>query len=196
MPKHDATLTTPPLILAAPTEDKASSPERPPFWSVSATALLKQLGTTPQGLSGSEAHQRLARASANGLNARRHTPAWRLLLAQFQSPIILILLFATGLSFFVHDQVGAVIILSIVLVSGLLGFWQEHGAADAVEKLLALVQVTATVMRDGKPTVMPAAEVVVGDVLLLVAGGSIPGDRLLLESKDLCVNEANGFANA
>lgn len=161
------------------------------FWHTPTETLLKQLATTPQGLSDAEARQRLLRSRANQLRAHRHSPAWRLLLSQFESPIILILLFATGLSFFVHDHGGALIILSIVLISGLLGFWQEHGAANAVEKLLALVQVTATVLRDGKPSPVPADEVVPGDVIMLTAGDSIPGDCLLLEEKDLYVNEAS-----
>ncbi len=151
--------------------------------------LLQQLNAAPGGISSAQAQER--RANSAVLNAQRSSPAWRLLLKQFQSPIILILLFATGLSFFLGDHVGAIIILSIVLVSGLLGFWQERGAADAVEKLLALVQVTASVLRDGKPTSVPLSEVVTGDVVVLAAGDSIPGDCALLESKDLYVNEAS-----
>lgn len=110
------------------------------FWHTPIETLLE---TTSRGLSGTEAKARLTQTVNNGLNKRRASPAWKLLLSQFESPIILILLFATGLSFFVHDHSGALIILSIVLISGLLGFWQEYGAANAVEKLLALVRVTA-----------------------------------------------------
>ncbi|MEO6906264.1 MAG: HAD-IC family P-type ATPase, partial [Abditibacteriaceae bacterium] len=161
------------------------------FWHTPTDTLLKDLGTTSQGLSSAEAEARLPQTVANGLSTRHHSSAWRLLLAQFQSPIILILLFATGLSFFVHDHVGAVIILTIVLISGLLGFWQENGAANAVEKLLALVQVTTAVLRDGKKIEVPMAQVVSGDVIVLGAGDSIPGDSLILESKDLNINEAS-----
>jgi Mg2+-importing ATPase len=161
------------------------------FWHTPAGTLLQQLRTTSRGLSDAEAQARLAQTVNNGLSKRHHSPAWRLLLSQFESPIILILLFATGLSFFVHDHSGALIILSIVLISGLLGFWQEYGAANAVEKLLALVRVTATVLRDGKPARVPADEVAPGDIITLAAGDSIPGDCLLLEANDLYVNEAS-----
>lgn len=159
------------------------------FWSVPPEVLLTQLESATGGLSEAQAQQR--RTLDDGLNARSHSSMGRLLLAQFQSPIILILLFATGLSFFVHDHVGALIILSIVVISGLLGFWQERGAADAVEKLLALVQVTASVLRDGKPISVAVNEVVRGDVVVLAAGDSVPGDGRLLESKDLYVNESS-----
>ena len=114
----------------------------------------------------------------------------RLLLAQFKSPLILILLFATGLSFFLHDPVNALIILTIVLVSGLLGFWQEHSATNAVEQLLAMVQIKATVLRDGDPHEIPVEEIVPGDIVILNAGDIAPGDCLVDESKDLFVDEA------
>ena len=94
---------------------------------------------------------RLTRYGADLLKPKKKSDALTLLLSQFKSPLILILLFATGLSFFLHDPINALIILTIVLVSGLLGFWQEHSATNAVAKLLAVVQIKATVLRDGSP---------------------------------------------
>jgi Mg2+-importing ATPase len=87
--------------------------------------------------------------------------------------------------------VDATIILVIILVSSLLGFWQERGATNAVEKLLAVVQTKATVLRDGDQKEIPVEGIVPGDVVLLSAGDLIPGDCLVLESKDLFVNEAS-----
>jgi len=112
------------------------------------------------------------------------------LLGQFKSPLILILLFAAGLSFFLHDSADALIILAIVLASGVLGFWQERGAAHAVDALLTVVQTKATVLRDGAQREIPVAEVVPGDIVVLSAGKSVPGDSLVLESKDLFLDEA------
>jgi Mg2+-importing ATPase len=160
------------------------------FWSVSATEMLQQLGTAREGLSGEEARQRLARYGSNLLKPQKRSNVLTLLLAQFKSPLILILLFATGLSFFLHDPLNALIILTIVLVSGLLGFWQEHSATNAVEKLLAMVQIKATALRDGSPHEIPVEEIVPGDILILNAGDIVPGDCLVDESKDLFVDEA------
>ena len=112
------------------------------------------------------------------------------LLVQFKSPIILILLAVTGLSFFLHAPVDAFIILTIVLVSGLLGFWQERSATNAVEKLLAIVQITVAVRRDGGPKDIPVEEIVPGDIVILNAGDVVPGDCLVQESTDLFVDEA------
>ena len=160
------------------------------FWSVPADEIFKELQTTPQGLSPREAQERLARHGSNLLKPRKRTDALTLLLSQFKSPIILILLFAVGLSFLLHDSADALIILIIVLVSGLLGFWQERGAVNAVERLLAIVQIKATVIRQGDPKEVPVEEIVPGDIVVLNAGDVIPGDCLILESKDLFVDEA------
>ena len=162
----------------------------PAFWSISAIEMFQKLETAKEGLTGDEARQRLARYGANLLKPQKRSDALTLLLAQFKSPIILILFFATGLSFFLRDPVDAFIILSIVLVSGLLGFWQERGASNAVEKLLSIVQIKAAVLRDGSSKEIPVKEIVPGDIVILNAGDIIPGDCLVLESKDLFIDEA------
>jgi len=160
------------------------------FWSLSREQVLQQTHSTTAGLSRQDAKQRLSEYGANSLKQKHKSSTWMLLLNQFKSPIILILIFAAVLSIFVQDAADAIIILIIVLISGLLGFWQERGASNAVEKLLALVQVKATVLRDGQSQEIPNESVVPGDIVLLCAGKNIPGDCLVLESKDLSVAEA------
>ncbi len=160
------------------------------FWSVPPFELLRELQTTPQGLGSNEAQQRLFRYGSNLLKPKKKSDALTLLLAQFKSPIILILIFAAGLSFFLRNPIDAVIILVIVLVSGFLGFWQERGAVNAVEKLLAIVQIKAIVVRNGDSKEVPIEDVVPGDIVIIEASDVIPGDCLLLESKDLFVDEA------
>jgi Mg2+-importing ATPase len=160
------------------------------FWSVPSLELLQQLQTTPEGLMSDEVQRRLLRYGSNLLKPKKKSDALTLLLAQFKSPIILILIFAAGLSFFLHNPIDAVIILVIVLVSGFLGFWQERGAVNAVEKLYAIVQITTTVVRNGDSKEVPIEEVVPGDIVFIKASDVIPGDCLLLESKDLFVDEA------
>lgn len=161
-----------------------------PFWSISSTELLNKLQATPGGLTTNEAKKRFTNYGANRLKPQKRSDAFTLLVAQFKSPIILILLFATGLSLFLHNMVDASIILAIVIISGLLGFWQEHGASNAVAKLLAIVQIKAAVFRDGNQQEIPIEEVMPGDIVILNAGDIVPGDCLLLESKDLFVDEA------
>ncbi len=152
---------------------------------------LQKLQTTPQGLTDDEARQRLERYGHNLLKPKKKSNTLVLLSAQFKSPIILILIFAAVLAGFLEDYVDALIILGIVIVSGLLGFWQERGASNAVEKLLAMVQIKATAIRDGSSKEIPIEEIVPGDIVILKAGDTIPGDCLILESKDVFVNEAS-----
>ncbi|MCX7099081.1 MAG: magnesium-translocating P-type ATPase [Methylococcales bacterium] len=162
----------------------------PAFWSMALDQLLEQLQTTAQGLGGLEASKRLKQYGGNRLNGKTKTGHLRLFLAQFKSSIILILLFATGLSFFLNEPIDALIILTIVLVSGILGFWQEKGAANAVEKLLALVQIKATAIRDNSPCEISVYDVVPGDVLKLQAGDIIPADCLVISADHLFIDEA------
>ena len=155
------------------------------FWNLPIEQVLDRLKSRVQGLSRQEAQQRLSEYGANSLKQTRSSNPLVLLLNQFKSPIILILMVAAILSGFLGDVIDTVIILTIVLISGLLGFWQERGATDAVAKLLALVQVKATVLRDGQSQEIPNEDVVPGDIVVLTAGDSIPGDCLVLASKDL-----------
>src|SRR6266700_3898759 len=162
----------------------------PAFWSLSPDETLQQLQTPKEGLTNGEARQRLARYGANLLKPPKRSDVFTLLFAQFKSPLILILFFATGLSFFLGEPVDAFIILAIILVSGLLGFWQERGASNAVEKLLSIVRIKAAVLRDGRVKEIPVEEIVPGDIVVLNAGDIVPGDCLVQESKDLFVDEA------
>jgi Mg2+-importing ATPase len=160
------------------------------FWSLQVPELMSRLGAKPEGLTSEEARTRLQKYGLNLLRPKKKTDLLTLLLSQFKSPIIIILLFAAVLAFFLGDKTDAIIIFVIISISSLLGFWQERGATNAVEKLLALVQIKAAVFRDGNQVEIPVEEVVPGDIVVLNAGDVIPGDCAILESKDLFVGEA------
>ena len=162
----------------------------PTFWNISADEMLQKLQSAKDGLSSDEAQQRLEQYGVNLLKPRKRKDALALLLVQFGNPIILILLFATVLSFFLHDRVDSVIILSIVIISGMLGFWQEYSASNAIEKLLSIVQVKTEALRDGSSKEILAEEIVPGDIVNLGTGDIIPGDSLILESHELFVDES------
>jgi Mg2+-importing ATPase len=152
--------------------------------------MVQRLQTTAQGLSSDDAKQRLASCGANLLKPKKRSDSPTILLSQFKSPIILILIIAAGLSIFLGEKVNATIILTIVIISSLLSFWQERRATKAVQKLLSIVQIKVAVLRGGSQKEIPLEEVVPGDVVVIGAGDLIPGDCLILESKDLFVDEA------
>jgi P-type Mg2+ transporter len=160
------------------------------FWSSTAPEILQALQVTADGLTTKDVTRRVQEYGANRLKPKKHSDTFTILIGQFKSPIILILLVATGLSLFLHNLVDASIILTIVVMSGLLGFWQEHSASNAIEKLLAIVQIKASVLRNGKEQEIPVEEIVPGDIIILNAGDIVPADCLLLESKDIFVDEA------
>lgn len=158
-----------------------------PFWSTETVHLLQKLESSVEGLTQLEAGARLARSSA----LKPHRPsALSLLWDQFKSPIIILLFCSAILSYALDDKTNACIIFGILVASGLLGFWQEWGAADAVARLMGMIATKATVARDGREQEVPLAEIVSGDVIRLRAGAVIPGDCRLLESRDLYLNEA------
>jgi Mg2+-importing ATPase len=160
------------------------------YWSQPLDNLLETVRGTLAGLGSDEAQQRLAQVGPNVLKTKEKVTAVGLFLNQFKSPIILILLFATGVSAVVGDWVDAVIILAIVFISAGLSFYQEYNAGNAAEKLRAQVKIQTTVLRDGQPQSIPAEEIVPGDVVLLSAGSLIPADGVVLEAKDFFVNQA------
>jgi P-type Mg2+ transporter len=160
------------------------------FWSIPEEELLRRLGTTPQGLQDGEARQRIVKYGPNLIKPTKRAGAVTIFLSQFKSPIIIILVIAAIVAAFLGDTTDAIIILTIVFLSGLLGFWQERGAANAMKKLLSIVMVKTPVLRGGKSQDVSVEEVVPGDIVLLSAGSTIPGDCRILESSDLFVDES------
>lgn len=160
------------------------------FWHLSKEDALVRLSSNPDGLSNSEATQRLKKYGPNAIKVNANASTIFLLLLQFKSPITLLLIIAALLSAVLGDVTDAFIILVIIMISSFLGFWQEKGAANAVSKLLKMVQLHCSVIRDKEIKEIPIEELVPGDLVFLSAGDIVPGDALLLESHELFVDEA------
>jgi Mg2+-importing ATPase len=160
------------------------------FWQLTQDDALHLLDTTATGLSSSQAIERLKQYGTNTLKKAGKFNNLILLLSQFKSPVTLLLIAAALLSAGLGDMADTLIIMGIVLVSSILGFWQERGAAGAVNELLKMVQLHCTVLRDEKKTELEVTGVVPGDVICLSAGDIVPADCLLIESEALFVDEA------
>ena len=160
------------------------------FWNLKDEDALKELTCAEGGLSSGEAAIRLKQYGLNTLKARSHSSSFILFLLQFKSPLTILLIIAALLAMGLGDFTNAIIILFIIMVSSILSFWQEKGAANAVAELLKMVQIKCSIVRDGKKEELPVAQVVPGDIIVLNAGDVIPGDSLLLESKELYIDEA------
>jgi len=166
-----------------------TAPE-PGFWHLSKEDAFSKLSCSQKGLDNTEAAQRLKTYGPNTIKNNARSSALLLFLSQFKSPVTLLLIIAALLSAALGDVTDTIIILVIVLISSLLGFWQEKGAADAVRELLKMVQLHCTVMRNGTSKEIPSEDVVPGDIIVLSAGDIIPGDSLIIESQELFVDEA------
>lgn len=161
------------------------------FWHLSSSEVLNTLqSNSNNGLSNEEAKQRLKQHAASILKVKKHPSMLRLFLSQFNNPLIFLLLFCAALSLVLYDNTDALIIFGIIVISAFLTFFQEKSALDAVDKLLQLVQIKATVLRDQVKKEIPVEEVIPGDIIYLSAGDVIPGDCYILESNNLFVDEA------
>ena len=161
-----------------------------PFWSAPIETVLADLMARPDGLTQIEADQRRLRFGPNRSSDLKKVTPFGLLLNQFRSPLVILLLFAMMLSLFLGETTDGVIVLAIVLGSALLGFWQEYRAGNAVARLLAVIQTTVTTLRDGREVDLPHDALVPGDVIVLAAGAAVPADCRILRSTDLFVDES------
>jgi magnesium-transporting ATPase (P-type) len=168
-------------------------------WLADPAAVAGRLATDMSaGLTAEEAAERLARVGPNRLDATPPVPTWRKLLAQFQDPLVLLLIGAVGISlvmWMVEGAVGvpyeAVVIAVILVANAVLGYVQEARAEQAVEALQRMAASTSSVIRDGVGQRVPAEDVVPGDVLVLAEGDAVSADARLVEAASLMVAEAS-----
>jgi Ca2+-transporting ATPase len=152
-----------------------------------ATALGTHAGV---GLSPGVAAQRLLEVGPNELVEKRQRQAWRLLVDQFTSPMIVVLFGAAVITALVGDLKDTAVILAIVVFNGIVGFVQEHRAEQAMDALKRMSSPEARIVRDGEARLVPAREIVPGDVVLLEQGDIVTADLRLVEAPALRVDEA------
>jgi Ca2+-transporting ATPase len=153
-------------------------------------AVLARLHTSMQGLTAAEAQHRLGTYGPNVLTQAGRRSALGMFLLQFKDFMVLVLMVAAAISGLIGEVGDTIAIIAILVLNAVIGFVQEYRAERAMEALRAMAAPTATVLRDGNTLVIPAAEVVPGDVVLLEAGGIVPADLRLIESAHLRVEEA------
>lgn len=160
------------------------------YWACPPEQLLVMLGAKRSGLSSVEAKERLLATGPNSLVDPTGRNAIAIFARQFRSPLVLILIFAAGISALVGEGNEAIIISTIVLVSCILSFTQEYGASRAVEALKQVVARKTIALRDGRQTDVLATDIVPGDIICLSAGNLIPADAIVIDSSDLNVSES------
>jgi P-type Mg2+ transporter len=160
------------------------------YWAQDSAANLAALGTAASGLSEEEAASRLKAAGPNLIHPSQKAGVARLFLRQYESPLVLILIFGALISLSVREWVDAIIILLIVLGSTILGFVHEYRASEAISQLRDTLALKIDVLRGGQKRTIDARETVRGDIVLLAAGDLVPADGILLEARDFLVSQA------
>ncbi|MEM2815778.1 MAG: cation-translocating P-type ATPase [Candidatus Bathyarchaeia archaeon] len=173
-----------------------------PWYSMSVEEVLRELGSHREGLSPQEALERLKKHGYNEVTKVKRRTALQMFLDEFKDIFILLLIAATIFSAiigywemlhggeFMESFADTITIGAIILLCAVTGFVQEYRAEKAIEALKKLAAPKARVIRDGKEMIIPAREVVPGDILALEEGDSIPADARLIEVVELKTNEA------
>ncbi|MGB4440087.1 MAG: HAD-IC family P-type ATPase, partial [Sedimentibacter sp.] len=162
------------------------------WYNKSKKEVLSELNTDENfGLNDEEADLRIEKYGKNELEAQAKKSFWSKLVAQFADFLIIILIVAAGISAAVGEKEDAVVILAIVVINAILGIYQEGKAEKSVEALQKMSAPNAKVIRLGNQIVLPAANIVPGDIVVLEAGDIIPADVRLVESSNLKIEEAS-----
>ena len=186
--------------MSAPTATTNTPSAQPPApFAESPDSVVVAWGTSPDaGLSEAEAARRLGSDGPNELPSEPPVPAWRRLLAQFQDPLVYLLIVAIVVSAIAWALEGAhgvpvdaLVILAVITLNAVLGFVQESRASDAVAALSEMTRATSTVLRGGSRLTVPSADLVRGDVLILGEGDQVGADARLLSAAALRVVESS-----
>ncbi|MFH1537136.1 MAG: HAD-IC family P-type ATPase [Patescibacteria group bacterium] len=163
----------------------------PEFFSIPKDDVFESLKGTLNGLSDTEVKKRQEKYGLNKLPTEKKASWLIILLSQFKSPLVYILLIATIVSLFLHEYVDAGVIIASVVINTIVGFFQETKANNAVEQLRKLVHFDAQVKRGGVKQKVKGEELVPGDLILLEAGDKVPADARIYEANNLQINEAS-----
>src|SRR5688572_26553168 len=143
------------------------------------------------GLTQSEAEQRGKEFGPNAYQTQKQKSIWMMMLLQFKSPIVYLLLFAVAVTLYFQNFIEAAAILVVILVNAIIGFLMELQARSSMNALKEMDVILSKVTRDGKIQEVPSEKIVPGDIVMLEAGDVIPGDAHLIESNQLQCDESS-----
>lgn len=164
--------------------------ERKPWHAMSVSDVERALSTSEEGLSDAEAAKRLQEYGRNDLRQRKPKSVWKMLWEQVTDVMVLILLAAAVFSMVMGEWAEAVIILAVVALNAAVGIVQEKKAANALEALKSMSAPTARVLREGEESVVPAGELVPGDIIYLEDGAIVPADIRIIADSNIKIQEA------
>ena len=162
-----------------------------PWHSQNVEEVYDALQTSGEGLRDAEAAERLRRNGRNELRSKPSKTLFQMMKAQIMDPMVLILIGAGIFSAILQEWTEAAVIFFIVVINAVIGIVQEKKAQSSMEALRSMSAPAARVMRQGEESIVPAAELVVGDIVFLSDGDMVPADMRLIDSANLKVQEAS-----
>ncbi len=154
--------------------------------------LLKNADTNAEtGLSSAETENRLKEFGPNSYQRQKQKSIWRMILQQFRSPIVYLLLAGAGVSLYFQDYIEAIAIMGVILINALIGFFMELQARNSMNALREMDVIRSKVIRDGKVQEIPSEKLTPGDVVSLEAGDIVPADGRLIELNKLQCDESS-----
>lgn len=163
--------------------------EQQAYYRLDTKTVLKTLSSQQYGLTTADAKARLEKSGPNMLHTKAHEPYIVTYLRQFKDLMILLLLASGAISYYLEDQRTGIILWVLAFFNTTIGFFQEYKAGKVMESLEKLVVNTASVMRDSSVVEVPSADIVVGDVVYIEEGNSVPADLRLLTEEELSTND-------
>jgi magnesium-transporting ATPase (P-type) len=174
-----------------PAAGALTGPRSLPWHATAADAVIADLGTDPgRGLTEPEVAARLDRYGPNRLPEVRRRGPWARLAAQFNNPLILVLIVAGVVTALLEHYLDAAVIFGVVVINAVIGFVQEGKAEGALEAVRAMLATRATVLREGQRHEVDATGLVPGDLVLLESGDRVPADLRLIRVHNLRVEES------
>lgn len=146
---------------------------------------------TTKGISKSEAEKRSKEFGLNVYQVKKQKSIWIILLQQFKSPIVYLLVFGASVSLYFQDYLEAIAITVVILINALIGFLMEIQARNSMKALREMDIILSKVIRDGKTQEIPSENLVPGDLVILEAGDVIPGDGRIVELNQLQCDESS-----
>jgi len=161
------------------------------YYQKSEKEVFEELQTSEKGLSQAEAETRLAKYGPNTIVEADKIHPLQIFARQFKSPLVWILIAAMIISFVVKEYTDFYVILAIVILNAILGFFQEYKAEEAIAALKKLISLKAIVIRSGMQKEIPASQLVPGDIIILHTGEKIAADARIIEAINLQTQEAS-----
>jgi cation-transporting ATPase F len=171
---------------------RCMNPKSQPIWHQLQAEEVVQLlqADLLHGLPSEEAARRLEKFGPNSLSSPKSTSGFTRFLAQFNQPLVYILVLAGGVTLFLAQYVDSVVIFGVVVINAIVGYLQESRAEKAIDALSRMVTTHTSVLRDSRKLKIPSSELVPGDIVLLQSGDKVPADVRLFKVRNLHIDES------